>query len=94
MPGRERRAQTQFGGQALHDGDALVAERGQRAGRAAELDHLDARADLVSRCRWAMNGIAQMAHLRPKVVGQRLLQMGAAGHDRAAVLGRLRRPAR
>ena len=39
--------QAEFGGESLHHGEALVAERGQRAGGAAELDPERARAELV-----------------------------------------------
>ena len=66
---------------AFHHRDALVAERGQRAGGAAEAAPARrAGGAASSRCTCATSGCAQMAHFSPKRDRQRLLQMGAPGH--------------
>ena len=60
-------ARLQLGGQAVQDGDALIAERGEGAGGAAELDALDAGAELVE----AGDVVDRAASARPRISGRR-----------------------
>ena len=70
MPRRGRRGEAEFGGEAFHHRDALIAERGKRAGGAGEAHLLDARAELRrGDATWSISGCAHTAHFSPNVVG-------------------------
>jgi hypothetical protein len=74
----------------LH-GEALVAEGGESAGGAGELADEDPRAELRQAFRVAVHHRQPDCRLVTEGDGQRLLQMGAAGHRcRAVAPGEIR----
>ena len=63
----------------------VFAERGQRAGGAAEFADQHARAELLEALLVALEGAEQSRHLVAEGDRHRLLQIAAAGHRRVAV---------
>ena len=84
--GDGRAAEPEFGHQRVVHGEALVAERGQRAGRAGEL------ADQHARLQFSEALAVARDHAEPdrRLVAERhrqgVLQVRAAGHHRVAML--------
>ncbi|MNY04983.1 hypothetical protein D3C86_1376860 [compost metagenome] len=87
VPGGGGHAQAQFLGQRLLHGEALVAQRRQRAGGPGELHHGHARAQFGQTLLVAVEHRQPDRHLVAKGDRQGLLQVGAAGHRGVAVPG-------
>jgi hypothetical protein len=85
MPGCRRGAEAQGGGQPLHHGDALRAERGERAGGTGEADQLDARAKLVEPRDMGVQRLHPDRAFQAEGNGQRVLKMRPSRHDGVAV---------
>ena len=85
VPGNLRLAELKF----LHQLDLalqpVLAERGQRAGGAAEFAHQHARPQLLQALLVALEGGEQGRHLVAEGDRHRLLQVAAPGHRRVAV---------
>ena len=66
--------------------EPVLAERGQRAGGAAEFAHQHARAQFLEALLVALEGAEQGGHLVAEGDRHRLLQIAAPGHRRIAIL--------
>ena len=86
MPGDLGLGQVELPGERFLNREPIGAERGQGAGGAPELEHLDARADLGEPRLVAQQGREQPRHLETEGLRRRLLQVGARRHRGRAVL--------
>ncbi len=85
MPRGERGGEIEIRGEGFHDRKTLVAQRGEGAGGAAELDAKDARAELVEALEMVEQRHQPDRAFQAEGGGQRVLEVGAAGHDGVAV---------
>ena len=88
VPGRLGQRQFEFLRQPFGDQQSLVAERGQRAGGAAELQRQRLAAQPPQPRPRAMQGRGIFGELEPERHRQRVLQPGAGDHRGVAVLPR------
>ena len=87
VPRQRRLGELELGGEAPQHGQAVVAERGQRAGRAAELDG-EARPGADEPLARLDERDEPARGLEAEGRRQRLLEQRAAGHERGTVLAR------
>ncbi len=85
MPGDVGRVQPEFARQLLMHGQPLLAQRGQRAGRTAELQPQRAGFELVQPLLHRDQRRKPDGHLVAEGDGQGVLEMGAPGHHRAGM---------
>ena len=88
VPGDRRRLQAELLGERLHHADAVRAERGERADRAAELHHGDLAAEPGEARGVALQGVEPQRALEAEGDRQRMLGMGAPGHRGVPVAAR------
>ena len=85
VPGDGRRAQTELHGELVHDANAVRAERGKRADRAAELDYRNFGPEAAQPLGMALQGGEPQRALEAEGDRQRMLGVGTPGHRRVAV---------
>jgi hypothetical protein len=86
MPGDLGLREPELVRQRLLHRQPVVAKGRKRTRGAAELDHLDARADLGEPRPMALQGGEQARHLEAECDRNRLLQVGAGRHRRRAMI--------